>query len=55
MCNDDPDVFPVSGGRAVLSPALLCPGSDRCFEMGSGAGNNPPGGLSATLRSGWVS
>lgn len=28
MCNDDPDVFPVSGGPhgVVLSLALLCPG-----------------------------
>lgn len=28
MCNDDPDVFPVSGGPCgvVLSLALLCPG-----------------------------
>lgn len=29
MCNDDPDVFPVSGGLhggVVLSLALLCPG-----------------------------
>lgn len=37
MCNDDPDVFPVSGRCAGLSLALLCPGSNCCFEMGRGA------------------
>lgn len=36
MCNDDPDVFPVSGGPCglVLSLALLCP------ELGWVEGSN---------------
>lgn len=42
MCNDDPDVFPVSGGPhggVVLSLALLCPG------LGSVEGSNTCVGL----------
>lgn len=48
MCNDDPDVFPVSGGPrgVVLSLALLCP------ELGWVEGGNTHVGFSTVGASG---